>query len=347
MVPIWVTGEDSELDGYLFDALNGVTPKPRHVPVNALVEASKVIEGALVIACFQTIDDRVRRIVGQWERDLGTGRLLVFTSEEGNVERRVFAWKSFDENSLRYLIESELERIEMRTRLSVAETDRLAALQMSNELISGMAHDLRAPLNSIIGFAELLESAAAGLLNVKQNRYATNIASSGRTLLHLIDDIVDLSRIDSGRAGLEKESVELAAIVNEAIRPLKEKAQKRGVTFVLDSIQTTGGRVFVDRRRFRQAIHLLLSFQLEGGSNGERLLIAVDQNEEGTRLRMELEGNSDADVVAAGPLAPSAQTMWQKRYVVRVLEMHGAELVGWSNTADGRRRVEVRLGPAV
>lgn len=347
MVPIWVTGEDSELSGYLLDALKRVTPKLRHVTLSTLLEDSKVIEGALVVAGFSTIDDQAQQMIRRLERDLGPGGSLVFTSEEGQHSRRVFSWPSVDEISLKYLVESELELIEMRTRIAVAETERHAAFQMSTELISDMAHDLRAPLNSIIGFAQLLESEAAGPLNQKQNRYVTNIATSGSTLLSLIDEIVDLSRIDTGRVSLEMESVELASLVNDAIRLLREKAQKRGVTFVLDLKQETGGMVLVDRRRFRQAIHLLLSFQLETGANGERLVIAVDQNESGPRLRVELEGNAMEDFGTSEAAALSTQAMWQRRYVARVLEMHGAELVGWSGDADGRRRVEVHLPPAV
>ena len=143
-----------------------------------------------------------------------------------------------------------------------------AASQHKSEFLANMSHELRTPLNAIIGFSEVLAEKMFGELNEKQEEYAKDILASGQHLLSLINDILDLSKIEAGRMELELTDFHLPTALDSALTLIRERAGRRGIT-LQTSIDDRLGETRADERKVRQVILNLLSnaikFTPEGG----------------------------------------------------------------------------------
>jgi signal transduction histidine kinase len=131
-----------------------------------------------------------------------------------------------------------------------------------------MSHELRTPLNAIIGFSEVLTERMFGDLNEKQEEYLKDISSSGTHLLSLINDILDLSKIEAGRMELELTDFDLPTALENALTLVRERAGRRNIILQM-SVDKRLGEVRADERKIRQVVLNLLSnaikFTLEGG----------------------------------------------------------------------------------
>jgi len=143
------------------------------------------------------------------------------------------------------------------------------ANQHKSEFLANMSHELRTPLNAIIGFSEALEERYFGELNEKQDEYVKDIHGSGRHLLSLINDILDLSKIEAGRMELDLSEFDVPAALDNSLTLVKERAQRHGVRLKLDAAPDLGV-IQADERKFKQIMLNLLSnavkFTPEGGS---------------------------------------------------------------------------------
>jgi len=150
--------------------------------------------------------------------------------------------------------------------------DKSQQLEVANrhksEFLANMSHELRTPLNAIIGFSEVLLERMFGELNPKQTEYLADIVSSGRHLLSLINDILDLSKIEAGRMELELTRFHLPMALENAITLVKERATRHGITLKL-AVDERLGDFVGDERKFKQILLNLLSnavkFTPEGG----------------------------------------------------------------------------------
>jgi signal transduction histidine kinase len=149
---------------------------------------------------------------------------------------------------------------------------RTAQLQVANrhkdEFLANMSHELRTPLNGIIGFSEVLLERMFGDVNEKQEEYLNDILSSGRHLLSLINDILDLSKIEAGKMELELTDFDVPIAIDNALTLMRERANRRGL--VLEwSIDRRLTEIRADERKFKQVLLNLLSnavkFTPEGG----------------------------------------------------------------------------------
>lgn len=132
------------------------------------------------------------------------------------------------------------------------------ASKAKSEFLATMSHELRTPLNSIIGFSELLKEKAAGELNEKQVHYVHNVLASGKHLLYLINDILDLSKVEAGKMELSIEKISVPETINETIDLIKEKAIKHNVVM---KTELDPDVVFIeaDGQKFKQILFNLLS----------------------------------------------------------------------------------------
>src|SRR5262249_8129585 len=105
-----------------------------------------------------------------------------------------------------------------------------AASRHKSEFLANMSHELRTPLNAILGFSEVLPEALFGEINEKQPEYLNDILESGRHLLSLINDILDLSKIEAGRMELEATDFDLPGAIENALTLVRERASRRGIT---------------------------------------------------------------------------------------------------------------------
>jgi PAS domain S-box-containing protein len=139
-----------------------------------------------------------------------------------------------------------------------------------SDFLANMSHELRTPLNSVIGFSEVLQDELFGALNGKQQEYVNNILSSGRHLLNLINDILDLAKVESGKMELELSRLLLNKLLDSSLTMFREKAIKRSIDLSLELPFDLDTEVEADERKLKQIMFNLLSnalkFTPDGGS---------------------------------------------------------------------------------
>jgi signal transduction histidine kinase len=145
-----------------------------------------------------------------------------------------------------------------------------AASQHKSEFLANMSHELRTPLNAIIGFSEVLTERMFGELNEKQDEYLRDIYVSGQHLLSLINDILDLSKIEAGRMELEPTDFDLPGAIDNALTLVRERAGRRGITLGR-AIDERVGTIRADERKVKQVLLNLLSNALKFTPEGGRI----------------------------------------------------------------------------
>jgi signal transduction histidine kinase len=145
-----------------------------------------------------------------------------------------------------------------------------AASRHKSEFLANMSHELRTPLNAIIGFSEVLSERMFGELNEKQDEYLTDIHASGQHLLSLINDILDLSKIEAGRLELEVSDFDLPTAIENALTLVHERATRRGIALRM-IVDGRLGQVQADERKIRQVVLNLLSNAIKFTPDGGRI----------------------------------------------------------------------------
>ena len=160
--------------------------------------------------------------------------------------------------------------------------DKSAQLEVANkhksEFLANMSHELRTPLNAIIGFSEVLLERLFGELNEKQDDYLKDIHSSGKHLLTLINDILDLSKVEAGRMELELSTFELASAVTNAMTLVRERAQRHGIALG-QQVDPKLGEIVADERKFKQILLNLLSNAVKFTPDGGRIDVRVSRED--------------------------------------------------------------------
>ncbi len=213
------------------------------------------------------------------------------------VEERTAALKAANEQ-LRQEV-AELRRAQQASRSSQHEIERAltiadearaeseAANRAKRDFLSNMSHELRTPLNAVIGFSEILEDKAFGNLNATQLEYVGHILNNGRHLLHLIEDILDLAEVESGKMELQLSRVNVRHLLESSMLMIRERAFRHQLALDLKLEKTLNeARIMVDEIKIKQVMFNLLSnaskFTSDGGSisvealrMGEQLHISV------------------------------------------------------------------------
>jgi len=153
-----------------------------------------------------------------------------------------------------------------------------AASRHKSEFLANMSHELRTPLNAIIGFSEVLNERMFGELNEKQDEYLKDIYGSGQHLLSLINDILDLSKIEAGRMELEVTDFDLPAAIDNALILVRERANRRGIRLAR-AIDDRVGMIRGDERKVKQVLLNLLSNALKFTPEGGRIDVRAAMND--------------------------------------------------------------------
>jgi signal transduction histidine kinase len=206
----------------------------------------------------------------------------------GDLERRV------DERT-RDLSAALEENAALMRRLEERGRELEAASRHKSEFLTAMSHELRTPLNAIIGFSEVLQERAVGGLNERQAAYIGDIRASGRHLLALIEDLLDLAKIEAGRVDLDVGATDVAECIEMGFMMVRERAARRGVRLEMD-VDPAVGRIPADERRLRQVLVNLLSnavrFSPEGG------VVLARARPEGAEVRISV--HDDGPGIAPG-----------------------------------------------
>jgi PAS domain S-box-containing protein len=213
----------------------------------------------------------------------GQAALAIDNAQLFSASRRELAERKRTQEELLKLNAELEERVASRTAtLSRVNAELEHALRVKDEFLANMSHELRTPLNAIIGLTESLEEQTVGPLNEKQGQYIGTIHESGQHLLELINDILDLARIESGNGSLNRDYVDVRTVCQASLRMIKQMAQKRNqqVAFEVDERLE---RIFADERRLKQMLVNLLSNAVKfTPENGRIMLEARGKWEENT-----------------------------------------------------------------
>jgi signal transduction histidine kinase/CheY-like chemotaxis protein len=244
----------------------------------------------------------------------------------------------------------ELETLNQRLKESNQQLQR--ASHLKSEFLANMSHELRTPLNAIIGFSELLLDQTFGDLNEAQSDYVSDILSSGRHLLDLINDILDLSKIEAGRMDLRVELFDVTQLIEEAMSTLQVAADRKQIDFSHEApadLPLFSG----DRAKLKQILYNLLSnaikFTPEGGRvwltcSGDAESVEISVCDTGIGIRKEDQARIfDAFIQVDGSYSRKYQgTGLGLTLVKRFAELHGGSVGVESEDGQGSRFI-VRL----
>ncbi len=182
---------------------------------------------------------------------------------------------------LEELNENLEEKVLERTReLEKLNNELKRANQIKARFIANMSHELRTPLTSIIGYSELFLDKTYGELNGTQEKYITHILQAGRHLLHLVNNILDLAKIESGRLTLSVDTISVPELIDEVIFVMKPHADKKDIS-IKKEIDSDVTQFTADRVKLKQILYNLLNnavkFTEEGGMVGIRASYVSDE----------------------------------------------------------------------
>ncbi len=153
-----------------------------------------------------------------------------------------------------------------------------SANRHKSEFLANMSHELRTPLNAVIGFSDVLEQRMFGELNARQAEYVRDIAGSGRHLLDLVNEILDLSKVEAGRMELEPVEFALGDAIRAALLFVRERAAVHGIELAADLPEDLG-TVTADERKMRQVLLNLLSNAVKFTPNGGLIAVSARRSD--------------------------------------------------------------------
>jgi signal transduction histidine kinase len=154
-----------------------------------------------------------------------------------------------------------------------------AASRHKSEFLATMSHELRTPLNAIIGFSQVLKQQMYGPLNERQADYVEDVLSSGQHLLNLINDILDLAKVEAGRMELQPSTFELPELLQNAAAMVRERATRQGIGLIVATDDSVGG-MEGDERKVKQILFNLLSNAVKFTPSGGKVTLAARATEE-------------------------------------------------------------------
>ena len=219
------------------------------------------------------IEMRARRI--DWDGRPALQMTVVDVTERKRYEDELIASKEKLEQQAASLSRLAQDLEQARAEAETARQAAEAANRAKNQFLATMSHELRTPLNAILGFSEIIAQQAFGPEAVRQYAdYALDINTSGRHLLELINDILDIAKIEAGKLEIQPENLDLEDVLDSCRRLCAVKARERGVKLALD-IAPGARLVFADMRAIKQILFNLLTNAVKFSELGGTVTLAA------------------------------------------------------------------------
>ncbi|MEO7744266.1 MAG: ATP-binding protein, partial [Usitatibacter sp.] len=229
----------------------------------ALPTYPRLAHGALKLYGSMVIAPLIRE-------DIGIGALLVMREERG----------AFDQKEL-HLLQTfasqaviAIQNVRLFNEIQKKSAQLEAANKHKSEFLANMSHELRTPLNAIIGFSEVLGDRMFGELNDEQGEFVKDIHDSGKHLLTLINDILDLSKVEAGRMELTLGEFDVPSAIDNAVTLVKERATRHQIRLASE-VAPDLGMLVADERKFKQILLNLLSNAVKFTPEGGKVSVAA------------------------------------------------------------------------
>ena len=269
----------------------------------------------------------------------GSGSLLLLAMRSSRVEYQRTILQHARNKSLAY---EGLERYARRIENRFRESEKINSLK--SEFFASVSHDLRTPLNSIMGFSDLLIQGKAGALNPRQMDFLGHVKGAADHLLALINDVLDLSRIEAGQLDLHPELFIVEEVVGEVVEVIRGIATKKQISL---DISTGEHLVYADRLRIKQVVYNLLSNALKFTPAQGSVSVTATSGDDGTRIRVADTGigipGDEQDAIfekfyqAHSPSAVHEGTGLGLAIAKRMVEQHGGRIWVESEVGAGSR----------
>ncbi|VAW40082.1 Circadian input kinase A, partial [hydrothermal vent metagenome] len=269
----------------------------------------------------------------------------LFTQSQQEIKERKRAEAALEAERAQLARRVEERTLDLRT----ANAELARAARMKDEFLASVSHELRTPLNAVLGISEALQEEVFGEMNEKQLGSLRSIEESGRHLLSLINDILDLSKVEAGKLELELMPTSIEAVCQASLRMVKQNAHKKRLKINTshDSLVTT---VVADERRVKQVLVNLLSNAVKFTPDGGEIGIDVVGDEEAKAVLITVwdDGIGIAEEDLAQLFRPFVQldsglareyagTGLGLSLVQRMMELHGGSIAVQSEVGKGSR----------